>query len=186
MFTADCHYLCHLFLVACYISPSHAFCPGFLQDPFEHVPPKIEVYLNNQTFQVPKMEVLGLIRLFWGWVFPYISLTYCLYRFSYLHFRYLKCLGLPKPSFTVGKYSIHFYEGKPVFKLQGIHCEPGIGAQPNLHPIVNWWFGFLVVWIFGTPLGIVIGKIHQFESQSTGPFKPPIDHQLNDLENNLI
>ena len=31
---------------------------------------------NHQEFQVRKMEVLNLIRLFWGWVFPYISLTY--------------------------------------------------------------------------------------------------------------
>ena len=38
----------------------------------------------HQEFQVPKMEVLNLIRPFWGWVFPYISLTYS--------FRYLKCL----------------------------------------------------------------------------------------------
>ena len=28
---------------------------------------------NHQEFQVPKMEVLNLIRPFWGWVFPYIS-----------------------------------------------------------------------------------------------------------------
>ena len=34
----------------------------------------------HQEFQVPKMEVLNLIRLFWGWVFPFISLTYSLYR----------------------------------------------------------------------------------------------------------
>ena len=34
----------------------------------------------HQEFQVPKMEVLNLIRLFWGWGFPYISLTYSLYR----------------------------------------------------------------------------------------------------------
>ena len=34
----------------------------------------------HQEFQVPKLEVLNLIRLFWGWVFPYISLTYSLYR----------------------------------------------------------------------------------------------------------
>ena len=27
------------------------------------------------------MEVLNLIRLFWGWVSPYISLTYSLYDF---------------------------------------------------------------------------------------------------------
>ena len=33
------------------------------------------------SFQVPKMEgFLNLIRLVWGWVFPYISLTYSLYR----------------------------------------------------------------------------------------------------------
>ena len=31
---------------------------------------------NHQKFQVPKMEVLNLIRLFLGWVFPYTSLTY--------------------------------------------------------------------------------------------------------------
>ena len=46
----------------------------------------------HQEFQVPKMEVLNLIRLFCGWVFPYISLTYSLYRWGFLHFRYLKCL----------------------------------------------------------------------------------------------
>ena len=46
----------------------------------------------RQEFQVPKMEVLNLIRPFWGWVFPYISLTYSLCRSGFLHFRYLKCL----------------------------------------------------------------------------------------------
>ena len=30
----------------------------------------------HQEFQVPTMEVLNLIRLFWWWVFTYISLTY--------------------------------------------------------------------------------------------------------------
>ena len=34
----------------------------------------------HEEFQVPKMEVLNLIRPFWGWVFPYVSLTYSLYR----------------------------------------------------------------------------------------------------------
>ena len=41
------------------------------------------------------MEVLNLVRLFWGWGFPYISLTYILrtaYIGEYLYFRYLKCL----------------------------------------------------------------------------------------------
>ena len=35
--------------------------------------------LNHQKSQVPKLEVLYLIRLFWGWGFPYISLTCSLY-----------------------------------------------------------------------------------------------------------
>ena len=46
MFTADCHYLCHLFVVACYIIAFSIFFPGFLQDPFEHVPPQKEVHLG--------------------------------------------------------------------------------------------------------------------------------------------
>ena len=44
---------------------------------------------------VPKMEAPNLLRLFWGWGFPYISLAYILhttYLGEYLHFRYLKCL----------------------------------------------------------------------------------------------
>ena len=52
----------------------------------------VELQCNHQELQVPKMEVLNLIRPFWGWVFPYISLTYSLYRWGFLHFRYLKCL----------------------------------------------------------------------------------------------
>ena len=32
------------------------------------------------TFQVPKMQVLNLIRPFWGWGFRYISLTQSRYR----------------------------------------------------------------------------------------------------------
>ena len=34
----------------------------------------------QQKFQVPKIEVLNLISLFWGMGFPYIALTYSLYR----------------------------------------------------------------------------------------------------------
>ena len=34
----------------------------------------------HQKFHVPKTEVLNLIRLFWGWGFPYISLTCSLHR----------------------------------------------------------------------------------------------------------
>ena len=46
----------------------------------------------HQEFQVPKTEVRkNLIRLFGGFPLhkPY---PYSLYRFSYLHFRHLKCL----------------------------------------------------------------------------------------------
>ena len=45
----------------------------------------------HQEFQVPKMEVLNLIRLCWGWVFPYISRIHTAYIGENLHFRYLKC-----------------------------------------------------------------------------------------------
>ena len=49
--------------------------------------------IYHQEFQVPKMEVLNLIkRLFWGWVFPYISHIHTAYIGEYLHFRYLKSL----------------------------------------------------------------------------------------------
>ena len=48
--------------------------------------------IDHQEFQVPKMEVLNLIRLFLGWVFPYISRIHTAYIGEYLHFRYLKCL----------------------------------------------------------------------------------------------
>ena len=33
----------------------------------------------HQEFQVPKLEVLNLIRLFWGWGFPYISRIHTAY-----------------------------------------------------------------------------------------------------------
>ena len=36
------------------------------------------LWFSHQEFQVPKMEVLNLVRLFWWWVFPYISLIYSL------------------------------------------------------------------------------------------------------------
>ena len=38
------------------------------------------------------MEVLNIIRLFWGWVFPYISRIHKACIGEYFHFRYLKCL----------------------------------------------------------------------------------------------
>ena len=41
---------------------------------------KLPRTFNHRKFQVPKIEVLNLIRLFWEWGFPYITLTYSLYR----------------------------------------------------------------------------------------------------------
>ena len=43
----------------------------------------------HQEFQVPKMEVLNLVRLFWWWVFPYISLIYSLFP---LHKPYIQLI----------------------------------------------------------------------------------------------
>ena len=40
----------------------------------------LNVAINHQEFQVPKLEVLNFVRLFWWWDFPYISLIYSLYR----------------------------------------------------------------------------------------------------------
>ena len=59
----------------------------------EGVPRKNPVKgLIHQEFQVPKIEVLNMKRLFWGWVFPYISRIHTAYIGEYLQFRYLKCL----------------------------------------------------------------------------------------------
>ena len=39
------------------------------------------------------MEVLNVIRLFWGWVFPlHKPYIHTAYIGEHLHFRYLKCL----------------------------------------------------------------------------------------------
>ena len=44
----------------------------------------------TKNFRYPKREVL---RLFWGWVFAYISrILQLVYRLGFLHFRHLKCL----------------------------------------------------------------------------------------------
>ena len=39
----------------------------------------VKISCHHQEFQVPKMEVLNLIRLFWGWGFPYISRIHTAY-----------------------------------------------------------------------------------------------------------
>ena len=47
--------------------------------------------IHHQKFQVPKMQVLNLIRLFWGG-FSLTQALHTAYIGEYLHFRYLKCL----------------------------------------------------------------------------------------------
>ena len=59
--------------------------------------PGIDLY--HQEFQVPKMEVLNLIRLFWGG-FSLTQAVHTAYIGEYLHFRYLKCLV------TIYRYNI--------------------------------------------------------------------------------
>ena len=54
-------------------------------------------WLIHQEIQVPKMEVLNLIRLFWERVFPYISRIHTAYIGKNLHLRYLKCSVINKP-----------------------------------------------------------------------------------------
>ena len=52
---------------------------------------------NHQKFHVPKVEVLNPIRLFLGVCFPlHRPYPYSLYRWGFLHFRYLKCLVSPR------------------------------------------------------------------------------------------
>ena len=66
-------------------------------------PKFVRLFLNTETKgsnqsptcsgTVPKMEVLHLIKLFLGVGFPlHKPYPYCLYRWRFLHFRYLKCL----------------------------------------------------------------------------------------------
>ena len=49
----------------------------------------------HQEFQVPKMEVLNLVRLFWG-EFSLTSALHMAYIGEYLDFRYLTCLVIIK------------------------------------------------------------------------------------------
>ena len=78
------------------------------------------------------MEVLNLIRLFWGWVFPYISRIHTAYIGEYLHFRYLKSLVV------VGDLEFLAYPARKVFvSSSGSFC-----SQATLHlgpsDLVTW------------------------------------------------
>ena len=41
---------------------------------------RLSLVFFTKSFRYQKMQVMNLVRLFWGWVFAYISLTYSLYR----------------------------------------------------------------------------------------------------------
>ena len=60
--------------------------PTFGLDTFRHSPVRL---FCHQEFQVPKMEVLNLIKLFWGWVSRDISRIHTAYnRWRFLQCRY--------------------------------------------------------------------------------------------------
>ena len=127
-----------------------------------HIHYDVDIYsicisYNHQDFHLPKMKVLKLIRLFWGWVFPYISLTYSFYRWV-PPFRYPEMFGdisytfgcflkwwypqnTPKGSFLVGKPMVvgyHHFRKPPFVRYlfahllyQGLPCR-GAPAPPLL------------------------------------------------------
>ena len=86
-----------------------------------------------QHVQVPKMKVLNLITLFWGWDFSYISLTYI---GEYLHFRYLKCLVK-----LLEKNHYIFVNRRYSFKRLVdflVHCHVSFrGCKFNLGPVLG-------------------------------------------------
>ena len=77
------------------------------------------------------------LRLFWDWVFPYISPeNYSLYGWGLLHFRYMKCLviilitserplkGNYSPSVLLNPYLCTFATGcfkSPMYLFHGLH-----------------------------------------------------------------
>ena len=86
------------------------------------------------------MEILNRVRLFGGWVFPYIGLTYSLHTVG-PHFRYLKCLVMRWISAKVPKYNLHHQDsGKDHLKreesfwLQLFLCRQKKGKQNWAYP----------------------------------------------------
>ena len=97
------------------------FCRRFFAVSFRET----SFWIFDQEFQVPKMEVLNLIRLFLGWVFPYISLTYIFYRWGFLH-----CRSLPE---MFGDYSTELF---------WISNYRGLAQQKKYLGFRSRWVGF--------------------------------------------
>ena len=101
--------------------------------------------LQNESFtqklQVPKMGKLSLIKPYWGWVFPYISLIYSLHRFSYLHFRYLKFFGecyLPEIS-----NKTHWTDPEKTWVSNSLIATYRTGSAGKV-PFNVWWIIFQI------------------------------------------
>ena len=97
------------------------FCRRFFAVSFRET----SFWIFDQEFQVPKMEVLNLIRLFLGWVFPYISLTYIFYRWGFL-----RCRSLPE---MFGDYSTELF---------WISNYRGLAQQKKYLGFRSRWVGF--------------------------------------------
>ena len=83
------------------------------------------------------MEVLNLIRLFWGWVFPYISRIHTAYIGEYLHFRYLKSLLI----ILLNYMGIIISQYKDAYKpISIMECHKGLvhAAQLSLRQGTKW------------------------------------------------
>ena len=103
------------------------------------------------------MEVLNLIRLFWGWVSPYISLTYSLYRWVH-PFDVPEMFGdvmLPSPQGFVAmsrwgwRSSSQKVATKKCYQQRhGCWRHPGIGANV-IHKVkitsITWVFFLLAL-----------------------------------------
>ena len=99
------------------------------------LPGSFLVWWFHQEFQVPKKEVLNPMRLFWEWVFPYISLAYSLYRLGFLHFRCLKCLVWIGVVVFLVFYRIKVITNRKLFQKPGLQktnlrCPRYLGCCP--------------------------------------------------------
>ncbi len=85
---------------------------------------------NHQEFQVPQIELLNLIRLFWGWVFPYISRIHTAY--------------IGEDSSILGTWNVWWWNGCPwIWQFPIAHSNP---LMVNL-PSFIWCFNGKLVGI---------------------------------------
>ena len=92
------------------VSLCHPFLGSMLN--FRDVLWRIPISLKTDaTSPKDSDEVLNLFKLFRGWGFPYIGLTYCLHRWRFLDFRYLNCLVKSENIWDLKScHAIHLYD----------------------------------------------------------------------------